>query len=1200
MAKTFFEFHVKRDARIKFNIEETLFAFNGDLIIANFKQARLLAQKINEHREPDRFVTAGNINALGLLHEIFHYAIRHYEENENPGVFERGIKFLKEKFGNGDLDKTLIKFIEKFPPLPVFRKTISPEDYLIGATLDKSNKEIILEELILLHLENLNPAFVKLSDLFDDTELAEGTNYKSILEETDRFFSSEKPFGPENLPLIQSLKKPIFENPDDALKQLDYIKIKWRRILNESILSKIIGSADLFSEEARFFEKHEGFGGGKPTPPVPIYRHTADDKNLAEELRLKAERKIPESTSVTYYEEPERFTEDSDWMPNVVMMAKNTYVWLDQLSKKYGRSISKLNEIPDEELNKLADWNITALWLIGIWERSRASQKIKQYMGNIEAAPSAYSLFDYEIAYDLGGEEAFQQLKARAWSRGIRIASDMVPNHTGIFSKWIIEHPEYFIQSEYPPFPNYSFTGIDLSDNPGIQLRIEDRYYNKTDAAVVFQRIDNSTGKAIYIYHGNDGTNMPWNDTAQLNLLKPEVREALIQTIMKVARKSPIIRFDAAMTLAKKHYQRLWFPLPGTAGAIPSRADYSMSRDTFDSFMPVEFWREVVDRMNSEMPNTLLLAEAFWLMEGYFVRTLGMHRVYNSAFMHMFMKEENDKFRTLIKNTLEYNPEILKRYVNFMSNPDEETAINQFGKGDKYFGVAVMMVTIPGLPMFGHGQVEGLTEKYGMEYRKAYYNEFTDENLVNRHCEEIFPLMKKRDLFSQVEEFELFDFIDDNGNLNENVICFSNMTNREKCLVFYNNSYSTLSGSVNYSNNKIIDTNSEIPVFSNRKLADALHLNSKEGYYYTFRDHKSKMEYLVSGKQIAESGFYLKLWGYQYFVFLNFTEVFDTNGDLKRLDEHLNGCGVPSINRILQELKLANLHHALKELLNYNSLAEYEKSFETYSSESASILSEYLKSKIHNVLSELKTLNDITFDDNELVTKIEKSLLITYNIIKTEYEPGYPETIAFDYIKNYFFPDNENHNRKFLFSYLLMQSACELFNIDDKYEKENMFGRLLLDGPVIHAFDSFNHSYMNSKQELDLLKILLCMDNIFEFELRKTPAELPLYRSIIEESEVIILKLIELLNDELVKSYIGVNTYEGIEYYGKENFEKLLDWLFVAAVIRGFIKAEYQESQYYSDELVSRVTEMLDILHALKEKSDSAEYKIGAFIALLS
>ncbi len=73
---------------------------------------------------------------------------------------------------------------------------------------------------------------------------------------------------------------------------------------------------------------------------------------------------------------------------------------------------------------------------------------------------------------------------------------------------------------------------------------------------------------------------MPWNDTAQLNVLNPEVKESLIQTIIHVAHKTPIIRFDAAMTLAKKHYQRLWFPKPGEGGAIPSRSDYSMTTRT--------------------------------------------------------------------------------------------------------------------------------------------------------------------------------------------------------------------------------------------------------------------------------------------------------------------------------------------------------------------------------------------------------------------------------------------------------------------------------------------------------------------------------------------------------------------------------------------------------------------------------------------
>ncbi len=30
---------------------------------------------------------------------------------------------------------------------------------------------------------------------------------------------------------------------------------------------------------------------------------------------------------------------------------------------------------------------------------------------------------------------------------GIRLASDMVPNHMGIDSPWVIEHPEWFIRA---------------------------------------------------------------------------------------------------------------------------------------------------------------------------------------------------------------------------------------------------------------------------------------------------------------------------------------------------------------------------------------------------------------------------------------------------------------------------------------------------------------------------------------------------------------------------------------------------------------------------------------------------------------------------------------------------------------------------------------------------------------------------------
>ena len=415
-------------------------------------------------------------------------------------------------------------------------------------------------------------------------------------------------------------------------------------------------------------------------------------------------------------------------------------------------------------------------------------------MGNPEAVASAYSLYDYEIAADLGGWLAYKDLRDRAWQRGIRLASDMVPNHVGIDGKWVIEHPDWFVQLPYSPFPSYSFNGPNLSQDERVGVYLEDHYYNRSDAAVVFKRRDHWTGDTRYIYHGNDGTSMPWNDTAQLNYLNPEVREAVIQTILHVARMFPIIRFDAAMTLAKRHFQRLWFPEPGSGGDISSRAEYGLTKAEFDAAFPEEFWREVVDRVAAEVPDTLLLAEAFWLMEGYFVRTLGMHRVYNSAFMHMLKKEENAKYRLVIKNTVEFDPEILKRYVNFMNNPDEDTAVEQFGKDDKYFGVATMLATMPGLPMFGHGQIEGFTEKYGMEYRRAYYDETPDEWLVRRHEREIFPLLHKRYLFAEVDNFRLYDFFSADGGVNEDVFAYSNRSGDERALVIFHNKWADAKG----------------------------------------------------------------------------------------------------------------------------------------------------------------------------------------------------------------------------------------------------------------------------------------------------------------------------------------------------------------------------------------------------------------------
>ena len=484
----------------------------------------------------------------------------------------------------------------------------------------------------------------------------------------------------------------------------------------------------------------------------------------------------------------------------------------------------------------------------------------------------------------------------------------------GIDSTWVMEHPEWFISRPESPFPVYRFEGPDLSSDSRYEIKIEDHYFDQTDAAVVFRLRQRSSGATEFVYHGNDGTTFAWNDTAQLNYLKAEVREQVMQTILSVARLFPIIRFDAAMTLAKKHVQRLWFPLPGVGGSIPSRAESSMTNEEFDALMPNEFWREVVDRVAVEVPGTLLLAEAFWLLEGYFVRTLGMHRVYNSAFMNMLRDEENAKYRSYLKKTIEFDPDILKRYVNFMSNPDERTAVDQFGSGDRYFGVATLLATIPGLPMFGHGQVEGFTEKYGMEYKQARFVEYPNEDLVARHQREIAPLLKNRKLFAESENFVLYDLWTPDGTVDENVFVYSNRLEDERAIIFFNNRYGSTAGSIHVSAESMDKGSGSL---RSRRLSEALHLPSDDSLIIAYKDTVTGLEYLRRSRAFEYEGLSVELRGYQYIVLQDWRELRSTaDQPWDRLCDALQGGGVYSVDEALSKLRLRPLHQALRQVLS--------------------------------------------------------------------------------------------------------------------------------------------------------------------------------------------------------------------------------------------------------------------------------------------
>ena len=1127
-------FHVSREARLRYHLDTSLFTRQGKAVFKHMQNVRKIVRLINRKRNvvsfPEDAVKTGQLNGMALIDEILDYLFGKYVEQNGIKTLQYILAEMNREFGEDLIRSLFRRYLNEFPPEPVFENAMEIDAWLKESTDGIDNSLITLKEICRLWLTDTNAAFDQFKDIFEHhglkKKIAIDRIYKSLLETFDIL----PPFGPQRQNLLEMLHEPAVKFPHSIQQQLEYIRKKWGSLLDEYYFM-ILRGLDFIREE----DKLRMHGAGESV----VYRFAQQE----------------------YLDEPERFSPDKDWMPRLVLVAKTVYVWLHQLSKKYRREIRRLDQIPDEELDMLSRWGFTGLWLIGIWRRSHASRKLKHLLGKEDAIASAYSLWDYVIADDLGGEEALNNLRERAMQRGIRLGSDMVPNHMGIDSKWVMEHPDWFVQLNQPPFPSYRFHSANLSEVHGVTIQVEDHYYSRSDAAVVFKYSDNNGER--YIYHGNDGTNMPWNDTAQLNYLLPEVRKAVIDKIIDIARQFPIIRFDAAMTLAKKHYQRLWFPQPGSGGDIPSRAEFGMTKEDFDKAIPEEFWREVVDRAAVEAPDTLLLAEAFWLMEGYFVRTLGMHRVYNSAFMNMLKNEENGKYRETIRNVLEYNPEILKRFVNFMNNPDEETAIAQFGSDDKYFGVCMLMVTMPGLPMFGHGQVEGYSERYGMEYHKPMWEEHPNEHLVRRHEREIFPLMRKRYLFSGVEHFVLYDFIDTYGNTNENVFAYSNRYGDEHALVVYHNKFEEARGSIRFSSLK---TGNQTAL-----LGDNLHLTPDSRRYVIFRDTVTGFQFIRNSLDLVENGLYIELGAFKYQVFVDFHEVEDDlSHRYANLHEYLVGRGVPDMGQALKETFLRPLHERFTEVFNPQMLMDLT----ACEGKPDSKMPAFVVEKLCPLLTRMTELTHADGDIEAICDRVKKEMnLILYKGLLEERMTGMEDMMPM--VMRLF---ETPQGFQTIAGWVIVHRIGEIEKGYGAPLRSRAFlEEWLLDRKMYDVYRALELSEQDTMLTVGIIRILTEFQNWWRENGR------PL-------SEI----LEDLLESEDIRSWIQVNRYHDVLWFNKEMFENLMGWLFTVGILGALSETEDEV------EIEKILQEQYLTISRLIKASHASDYRLDKLMNLFS
>ena len=110
----------------------------------------------------------------------------------------------------------------------------------------------------------------------------------------------------------------------------------------------------------------------------------------------------------------------------------NTRVWLTGLSRKLGRRAT-LDDIPDSELNWLAEQGFDWIWLLSVWQTGTALTSMCRALtmpngvaNSREALPdlsdddipgSGFAITAYTVHDQLGGDMAMACLHALGWPR---------------------------------------------------------------------------------------------------------------------------------------------------------------------------------------------------------------------------------------------------------------------------------------------------------------------------------------------------------------------------------------------------------------------------------------------------------------------------------------------------------------------------------------------------------------------------------------------------------------------------------------------------------------------------------------------------------------------------------------------------------------------------------------------------------------